>query len=46
MDISPRRGLGLLGILLIMAVGVYLLDMPLLAFIFSIMVLIFILSED
>jgi hypothetical protein len=46
MEITQKRGLGLLMIILIMAVGIYLLEMPLLAFIFSLMVLIFSLSED
>ena len=46
MEISRKRGLGLISIVLIMAVGIFLLEMPLLAFIFSIMVLIFSLSED
>ena len=46
MEISKKRGLGLLSILLIMAVGIFLLDMPLLAFIFSLLVLMFSLTED
>ena len=46
MEISQKRGLGLLSILLIMVVGIFLLEMPLLAFIFSVLVLIFSLSED
>ena len=46
MEISQKRGIGLLSILLIMAVGIFLLEMPLLAFIFALLVLIFSLSED
>jgi hypothetical protein len=46
MGILRKRIYGALGILLIMAVGIFLVDMPLLAFIFALMVLIFSLSED
>jgi hypothetical protein len=45
MEITQKRGLGLLMIVLIMAVGVYVVGMPLLAFIFALMVLIFSLSQ-
>ncbi len=46
MGILRKRIYGAVGILLIMAVGIFLVDMPLLAFIFALMVLIFSLSED
>lgn len=46
MGIPQKRIYGGIGIVLIMAVGIFLLDMPLLAFIFSLLVLMFSLTED
>ncbi len=46
MALPQKRIFGGIGIVLIMAIGIYVLEMPLLAFIFSLLVLIFSLSED
>jgi hypothetical protein len=46
MSLLRKRIIGGLGIVFILAVGIFLLEMPLLAFIFALMVLIFSLSED
>ncbi len=46
MNLLRKRMFGGVGIVVILAVGIFLLDMPLLAFIFALMVLVFSLSED